>query len=476
MKIIMHAVSDLENFRYREPVTRIAALLVISVFFLALHMIFRPFDNRANLLLDQMESAGLWAITNTLLMKSFTIATDYTGIFAGHDARKQRDTVAVLIVLVWHANFLRIAVWGLIRPFGLSVITLLHRTRFHQCLDKAGVHNQGKFVLESGRLNVSDLTNVDRSMLSATFDELLSEIMEHNESLDFNDLTQLVEWSCTESRLMREKCERVRPRLRLTHSGSFNPYTSDQVVSLRTIAHQLVSHMWQHFRYTAIDQVETVPPEEFQDQENVEQTYGHHFTVEELQVAVMRARAGIHHRSEKRSQLISWARSGSSDLCSGRQMEIVEEVEDQRKLEQAALRIQAARRGSLGRKQVASMKDEAVLEQASMKDKADQEKARQGPEFDIVDKEGTIPQVEPMSTWIQNYHIRLEASHGIIGRVIGNAQSPPQSPKGTWSLAFSPTTPPGPSPRTPPMPVHDRVIMLERLDKSEGRGKTGKMQ
>jgi len=159
-------------------------LLMMSIMFLGLHLMCKPYDNRDLQLFDRAEMAMLWATVVSCLMKTWQFVTMYAWAFdMSENYTKARDLVCLLVVMAFHFRFYFVCVWAFI---GKPV------TEHKRC--KCLAPRQTVTVLKDQMgLDTKDLDAAHKEFLLQTLQELSSLLVEENGDFSPQNYADMVE-------------------------------------------------------------------------------------------------------------------------------------------------------------------------------------------------------------------------------------------------------------------------------------------
>lgn len=150
---------------------RTVLLLAISVIFMALHIYQQPFDNRAYMMLDRLESRALYVICFTLVAKLLIVHTD-VGAWVLY---------LTLFSHVWTTMFFA---YALMRTFTM-------KTFGHKLVEK-GLMKINMMQVEIGdegvEIDVSQLSDMERNFLCSVVAELMDTLNDTDKRVSFHKL------------------------------------------------------------------------------------------------------------------------------------------------------------------------------------------------------------------------------------------------------------------------------------------------
>lgn len=187
-----------------DRLIKCVSMLMLAVFFLAVHMKFEPYDNRSYFTLDRIEGASLWAILVTLLVQSWLYVSDDAYAFnvsengdAGVTLRNKdiRDTICITIVAYFHARFFVLVVFLMFRPFLLSV------TRW-QMLD------HGFVEIRPDGFCLTNADSIGRKLFTSMFEELTALLIDARQAITYDELLASLQFMCVNS-TYHKKADRI---------------------------------------------------------------------------------------------------------------------------------------------------------------------------------------------------------------------------------------------------------------------------
>jgi len=196
-KALFHLVQYLPGHSIKSQVVQCYALMVISGFFLIIHIQYRPYDNRAYFLLDKIEGASVLAIFLTVAGQIGLWSTDREDIREQHPLFRRAVVVFVYgAVLGCHALFIIYVFWGCLRQ---SVVRWCTCWPIQWFLGIDGVE-----VTERG-LHFHDLSDSSKELLQSLIAELVSLCAEENSSVDYALLGKAMQRVCVHANYVATK-------------------------------------------------------------------------------------------------------------------------------------------------------------------------------------------------------------------------------------------------------------------------------